>query len=58
MHGYPLTSRSRILLYFRTGHMSAIAAAGLVARGYTSVADLRGGMVAWEATGRSVATRR
>ena len=54
----PAKKRSRILLYCWTGRMSAIAAASLAAHGYTNVADLSGGMVAWEAAGRPIVARR
>jgi phage shock protein E len=42
---------ARIVLYCRTGRMSAIAAETLVARGYTDVWNLAGGMVGWEQAG-------
>jgi phage shock protein E len=43
-----------LVLYCRTGNMSADAAADLVDAGYTDVTDLEGGMVAWEAGGRAI----
>jgi rhodanese-related sulfurtransferase len=43
-----------LVLYCRTGNMSAEAAADLLEAGYTDVTDLEGGMVAWEASGREV----
>ena len=45
---------TEILLYCRSGRMSAIAAEALMDAGYTDVVDLAGGMDAWEADGRPV----
>jgi rhodanese-related sulfurtransferase len=44
-----------LLVYCRTGNMSATATAALVDAGYTDVTDLEGGMVAWEAVGHPIA---
>jgi phage shock protein E len=49
--GVPSALDSEILLYCRTGRMSAIAATSLRNAGYTNVFDLAGGMEAWEAAG-------
>lgn len=43
-----------LLLYCRTGSMSASAAADLVDAGYGDVTHLEGGMAAWRADGQTV----
>lgn len=48
---------AKIVLYCRSGRMSDIAARRLVALGYTHVYDLDGGMLTWEASGRSLMQR-
>ena len=47
----PVDKNAKIVLYCRSGRMSAIAAETLVNQGYTNIWDLAGGMVDWEAAG-------
>lgn len=49
---------ARIVLYCRSGSMSAIAARELVATGYTDIWNLDGGMNAWRAQGYPLEERR
>ncbi len=47
----PADKSAKIVLYCRSGRMSAIAAEALVKKGYTNIWDLAGGMVDWKAAG-------
>jgi rhodanese-related sulfurtransferase len=47
----PVDKASRLVLYCRSGSMSAIAARTLVQLGYTDVGNLDGGMIGWQAAG-------
>lgn len=48
----PADRAAKLVVYCRTGKMSAIASATLVALGYTNVIELEGGMQAWTSSGR------
>lgn len=48
---YPADKNAKIVLYCRSGRMSAIAAEELIMAGYTDVWNLDGGMIAWEKAG-------
>lgn len=50
----PADKNAKIVLYCRSGRMSAIAAETLTKKGYTNVWDLAGGMAAWEQAGNSI----
>ena len=50
----PTDKSAPIVLYCRSGRMSAIAARALVARGYTHVSELSGGFDAWADAGYEV----
>lgn len=47
----PTDKNAKLVLYCRSGRMSAIAAEALVELGYTNIWNLEGGMIAWEQAG-------
>jgi len=47
----PADKSAKIVLYCRSGRMSAIAAEQLVALGYTNIWNVAGGMADWEQAG-------
>lgn len=49
--GLPSDTNAKIVLYCKSGRMSAIAAESLVKMGYSNVWNLNGGMVDWERAG-------
>jgi phage shock protein E len=53
----PADKGARLVLYCRSGNMSAIAARALVKGGYTDVWNLEGGMIAWEQAGYPLGRR-
>lgn len=53
----PQDKNAKIVLYCRSGGMSAIAAGELVRLGFTQVSDLVGGMIDWENSGYEIITK-
>ncbi len=54
---YPADKDAQVVLYCRSGRMSAIVAEELVKAGYTDVWNLEGGMIAWEQAGHEVLSK-
>ena len=53
----PRDKNAKIVVYCRSGGMSAIAARELVRLGFTQVSDLAGGMIDWEKSGYKIITK-
>jgi len=53
----PQDKTAKIVVYCRSGRMSAIAARELVRLGFTRVSDLTGGMMDWENSGYKIITK-
>lgn len=51
----PSDKNTKILVYCRSGRMSAISSQQLADMGYKNVYDLKGGMNSWEESGRKLA---
>ena len=54
----PADKNAKIVLYCRSDRMSTIAAKALVKKGYTSLYNLVGGMVAWEGAGLPIIQKK
>ena len=52
----PADKSTKLVVYCRSGHESAIAAQTLIDLGYTNIDNLDGGMNAWTASGRQLVT--
>ena len=50
----PTDKAAALLIYCRSGNMSAQAGRALTAAGYTNVVELRGGFNAWKASRRTL----
>jgi rhodanese-related sulfurtransferase len=53
----PADKNAKIVLYCRSGRMSAIAAETMVRLGYTNAWNMEGGMIAWETLGLPLKTK-
>ena len=53
----PPDKNAKIVVYCRSGGMSAIAARELIRLGFTQVSDLAGGMIDWEKSGYKIITK-
>lgn len=53
----PEDRNAMIVLYCRSGRMSALASEALIQQGYTNIWNLDGGMVKWEQAGYPIETK-
>jgi rhodanese-related sulfurtransferase len=53
----PEDKNARIVVYCRSGNMSATATQTLIGLGFTNVMDLEGGFIVWEAAGYPIEGR-
>jgi rhodanese-related sulfurtransferase len=54
----PQNKETKIIVYCMGDHMSYIASEELIKMGYTRVARLKGGMLAWQNQGRRLVHRQ
>jgi len=50
----PADKNAKIVVYCRSGAMSAAASEELVKNGYTSILNLKDGMIGWEQSGYNI----
>ena len=58
LNKFSADKKSKIVVYCRSGSMSAIASRNLARLGYTNVFDVKGGMIAWQKAGFPLGNRQ